>query len=97
MIEKVSVNGIRTCAFTDKQTNVECFLEKKVKNEIVIYLRNGVTGYESFYLRDVQQEVMFKNGWLACKGTPKKYDDLFISGHEMKAAFEKLGLLENSH
>ena len=56
----------------------------------VFKLIGGVTGYESFYLKEEYIQKIIKNGWYANTRTRNKYDGLHISAEEMKKAFVKL-------
>jgi hypothetical protein len=93
-----TIKGILTDCFSGETKEIE--LEYKIrKNNIgerVFYLLNGVTGYESFsidnsdYIKSIglgfNKEQMIQRGWLACMGTPRKYDKLYIPGSEMEKA-----------
>lgn len=80
------VKGIRTSCITGEEQVVD--LEFKIEDDI-FQLIGGVTGYESFNIDSnfSYLEKMFKTGWVACFGTPCKWDKLVIPGRQMKKAF----------
>lgn len=88
---------------TEKEVELEYEIKER-EGRRIFWLLNGVTGWESFYIDKVNLlaelsrfetnlKEMAETGWLACAGTPRKYDRLFISGIEMKKVFEKEGLI----
>ena len=94
---KKEING----EFTNCINNVTSIktIEYRIDNEHstgcrVLYLVNGVTGYESIPLIDSDRILhlsMF--GWLACFGTKNKYDKLFISPNELIKMFVNEGII----
>lgn len=56
----------------------------------IFKLVGGVTGYESFYLKEEYIRKIIKYGWYANVRVRSKYDGLHISAEEMKKAFVKL-------
>lgn len=71
------------------RTGVECQFRDE---QPTVTLTNGVTGWESVYADERFIMETSALGWLACAGTPKRYDRLFIPAREMKRAFSRLGL-----
>ena len=60
------------------------------KGYSILYLINGVTGYESVPLNDVNRVLhLSSSGWLACAGTKHKYDKLVITSYELIKVFVK--------
>lgn len=86
----MKIKGILTNCITDKESIIDFEYEIREGNRhgLLFKLIGGVTGYESFYIDDHAQENMPKFGWLACSGTEKRWDKLFIPAEEMKKAFE---------
>lgn len=87
--------GILTDAWNGEQEIVEVeyivepfskYSQNAKPNELTLHLIGGVTGFESFVFtkNDDTLERMSKGGWLACAGTSKKYDKLFIPASQMK-------------
>ncbi len=99
------MKGILTDCVTEKESEIELEYEiVKKDGKRILYLLNGVTGYESFYIDKVSLpkgllefetdlKAMTERGWLACMGTKNKWDKLFISGEEMKKVFEREELI----
>ena len=60
----------------------------------VLHLINGVTGYESVPLSNIDRIVRLSSlGWLACIGTQNKYDKLFIESFELITLFINEGII----
>lgn len=93
----MDIKGILTDCVTNKESIIELEYEINEKDDhsLVFQLINGVTGYESFYIDDYAEENMPMFGWLACAGTPKRWDTLFIPAEEMKKVFDELKIKEN--
>ncbi len=88
----MKIKGILTNCVTNKESTIELKYEinERDNHELVFRLINGVTGCESFYIDEYAKENMPMFGWLACAGTPKRWDTLFIPAEEMKKVFDKL-------
>ena len=60
----------------------------------ILHLVNGVTGYESVPLLNIDRIVRLTSlGWLACIGTKNKYDKLFIEPFELTTIFINEGII----
>ena len=57
---------------------LEVFIKKGEQGAIIDFGKNGVTGYESYYLDDVKEEMSI--GIFINAGTEKRWDQLYISG-----------------
>lgn len=57
----------------------------------IFNLIGGVTGYESFHLKEEYIQKIIKNGWSANIGVSNKYDGLHITAEEMEKAFIESG------
>lgn len=53
-------------------------------------LLGGPTGYESFTLTAEAMQRLARHGWLACMGTKRSWDRLFIPASEMQRAFSQV-------
>lgn len=97
----MKIKGIRTDCITKEEKEVELEYEIQVRsnqygiNRRIFRLLNGVTGYEGFYIdnengkpESVLLKMLKRNGWKACMGTPRFYDELVISAEEMRKALE---------
>jgi hypothetical protein len=88
---KGKIKGILTDCFTNKkrETEIEYKIVEDDGNKI-FHLINGPTGYEGFSINDKYTSLdrICKNGWHACVGTKRVYDELFIPPEEMKKALE---------
>lgn len=58
-----------------------------------IYLKPGVTGYESFLMSDWFYRIDKEEGWCACAGTPDSWDKLVVPKEEMERLRDILELL----
>ena len=58
--------------------------------EFVVTMGGGPTGYESFRVRRETCDEMSQSGWVACAGTPSRFDHCFVSADEMSRAFDLL-------
>ncbi len=60
-----------------------------------LYLEPGVTGYESFLIRDwyYGKNNHTKDGWCACAGTANSWDKLVVPPEEMERLRDILELL----
>jgi len=86
------IKGIRTDCVTGEAREVEVnFSLTPIEDNFIFTLLNGPTGYEAFYLNERTVKKLSEIGWIACIGTPGKWDRLFISAEEMKKAFEYIG------
>ncbi len=61
-----------------------------LNDKLVFYLIGGPTGYESFYLEDAIEDF-FKDdarqqGWCACMGTSRHWDQCMVPLEEMRRA-----------
>lgn len=93
MNEEKVIKGILTDAWTNekKEVKLEYVIETNA-NGTIFRLIGGPTGYESFYIDQYAREKMPINGWMACIGTEKRWDRLFISGEEMRKALSEVKL-----
>ena len=66
-----------------EESSCNTFAEKSLK------LHGGVTGFEGFYLsKDIIDTYKNTNSdWMACSGTPNRYDQLIVPNSEMRRAF----------
>lgn len=55
-------------------------------------VKGGVTGYESFCLRDANIARMRIDGWMACMGTEGRWDRLMVPAESMGKVFDHYGL-----
>lgn len=85
------VRGIRTNAFTNEVTDVDCEILVEDNSTLgpVVKLIGGPTGYESFCLNNVNL-ARLNEGWNACLGTKGQWDGLFIHGKSLIEAINKL-------
>lgn len=86
----MKMKGILTNCVTSEEKEVELeYLIELRDGKRIFSLLNGVTGWESFCIDSEYSNIeeMKECGWLACAGTPRRYDKLFISAEEMKKAF----------
>jgi len=104
------VKGILTYDNSNSQKEVmlEYYIKENDDGRKWLYLKDGVTGYESICLdnkglfddnptlkkfaRDDVIEQTSKYGWMACAGTGC-WNKLFITGEEMKKVFVREGLI----
>ena len=89
----MKIKGILTSCVTNEEKEVELEFEIEMRNGNRIFsLLNGVTGWESFYIDSgyADLEGLKKSGWLACAGTPRRYDKLFIPAEEMQKALKDI-------
>lgn len=90
----VMARGVRTHSSTGQQSIVplrfECHFREN--RPVVAIVDGGVTGYETIYFDDHFLDWTRAKGWLACAGTPDRYDSLFVPAKEMRAVFEGLWL-----
>jgi len=95
------VKGILTYdnSNNQKEVSLEYYIKKDDDGRKWLFLKDGVTGYESVCLdkfkefaRDDVIEQISEYGWMACIGGIG-YASLFISGKEMKKVFVKEGLI----
>lgn len=89
----MKIKGILTNCVTNEEKEVELDYEIKLQDGRRIFsLLNDVTGWESFCIDDEYSDIegMKESGWLACAGTPRKYDKLFIPAEEMKKALVEI-------
>lgn len=89
------MKGMITDSITDEKREVDdlSYELEYTKDGKVFILHNGITGWESFYIKDDIIERLSKGGWHANVGVKGAWSDLMISAEEMKNAFENLGLL----
>lgn len=94
------MKGILIDCYDESEMEVELDYEIRKEDSGVqgFYLLNGVTGYESFYIKDNVIKRMCKSGWCACAGTKPigsaaGWDKLTISAEEMKKIFIKEDIL----
>jgi hypothetical protein len=59
----------------------------------IFRLIDGVTGYESFYIKDAYVKKMIVSGWCANMGTEGEYDHLFFPPDEMRKVMITLGYI----
>ncbi len=96
---KVEVRATRRDAFTNAESQVVATLEYVVNHPfhdfdfpVIRISDGGVTGYESFFLKEETIYDVTQYGWLACAGTKGRWDRLFISAPEMGEALNLLGV-----
>ena len=94
----MKIKGILTNCVINKESTIELEYEinENDRHELSFQLIDGSTGYESFYIDDYAEENMPKFGWLACAGTPKRWDKLFIPAEEMKKVFDEINKVPKS-
>jgi hypothetical protein len=68
----------------------EGHFDNKVK---ILALLNGPTGYESLPLTTENIAAAAEYGWVACIGTPKQYDKVFVPADEIRRVLQEEGLL----
>ncbi|MFA4870887.1 MAG: hypothetical protein WC623_22000 [Pedobacter sp.] len=79
------IKGILTDSVTQEKSTVELEYEiETTEHGKVFQLIGGVTGYESFYIKNGNLDRMKEHGWHACVGTPNSWSDLFIPAEEMQ-------------
>ncbi len=89
----MKIKGILTNCVTNEEKEVELEYEIEMRDGRRIFsLLNGVTGWESFYIDSEYSDIegMRKCGWLACAGTPRRWDKLFIPAEEMQKALKDI-------
>ncbi len=89
----MNIKGILTNCVTNEEREVELEYVISLRNgERIFSLLNGVTGWESFHIDNQYTNLndMKESGWLACIGTPRKYDKLFVPAEEMQKALKKI-------
>ena len=64
--------------------------EPVLNRDDVFKLFGGPTGSESFYIEKGVPERQSKHGWLACAGTPGRWDRLEIPAEEMKRVYLRM-------
>lgn len=87
----MKIKGILTNCVTNEEKEVELEYEIEMRDGKRIFsLLNGVTGWEFFYIDSeyADLEGMKKSGWLACAGTPRSCNKLFIPAEEMQKALK---------
>ncbi len=84
---------IRTNCHTGAETveNHKAVIYHSKFNSWCIKLEPGVTGYESFLIRDMLNKEV--TAWSACAGTPDSWDKLIIPLEEMERLRDILELL----
>ena len=93
------MKGILTNCVTNEEKEVELVYEISIRNgERVFSILNGVTGWESFHIDSQYTNLngMKESGWLACAGTPRRYDKLFVPAEEMQKVLEKIEQMPKS-
>lgn len=75
----VPITTIRTDLKTGQSRTVPASLELRDGN---IYLVGGPTGYESIPRANLDATIVC-DGWLACLGTPGRFDRCFVPAVEM--------------
>ena len=93
---KVKVNAVRTDCCSGQDFNTEITLEKffyegNLNEWCVKVAEGGVTGFESFMVKDMN----FSTGWYACAGTEGRWDTLFIPAEEMQKLEPIFGVGKN--
>ncbi len=89
----MKIKGILTNCVTNEEKEVELEYEIEMRDGRRIFsLLNGVTGWESFYIDSEYSDIegMRKCGWLACAGTPRRWDKLFIPAEEMQKSLKDI-------
>lgn len=89
----MKIKGILTDCITNEEKEVDLEYEIEMRDGRRIFtLLNGVTGWEGFYIDSEYSnlEEMKKCGWLACAGTPSRYNKLFIPAEEMQKALKDI-------
>lgn len=59
----------------------------------VIKMHGGPTGYESLIAADYIEHDN-RTGWMACFGTPGRWDQCFVPEDQMRDALRRFGLVE---
>jgi len=93
------MKGILTNCVTNKEKEVELEYKISIRNgERIFSLLNGVTGWESFFIDSeyTNLDEMKESGWLACAGTPRRYDNLFVPAEEMQKALKEIDQTQKS-
>lgn len=91
------MKGKLTNCVTGEVTEIELdyYVEPACTDDKRIFkLIGGVTGYESFYLKEEYIQKIIKNGWYANARTKNKYDGLHIAAEEMKKVFIESGCIK---
>ena len=97
-MNNITVSATRTKLATTKEVeNVEVTFrlfnpEDAGDNKSLSIIKGGVTGYESFYIKDASISRMRIGGWRACMGTAGRWDSLEISAESMGKVFDHYGL-----
>lgn len=82
----VEVLAFRTdcCTNLKKETTVlvKKYFNDGLKNWWIRLKKGGVTGYESIEISKIPERL--DEGWLACMGTSKLWDELFLPGDSMQ-------------
>lgn len=78
----ITVSAIRTNCFSGKELLTEVNIERiyNLKSWWIHIVKGGSTGFESMREDEVRSMV---DGWCACSGIKRRWDELFIPGKEM--------------
>ena len=68
-------------------------IEYHIDGDVVFFLHNGPTGYESFHVDKKVIGRMMGRGWYACGGTPGRFNQLHFTAEQMQDAFKQANLL----
>ncbi len=92
---QVMVRGIRTHQTTRMERIVPLMMEAAWRGDMLVVRisEGGITGYESCYAHDYFLNTVRVQGWLACAGTPGRYDSLMIPAKQMITGLRKLRLV----
>ena len=74
-----------------RKVRVQFVLEDGKYGKILRISKGGVTGYESFYVKDYHDDF-HEHGWMACMGTERSWDRLFVPAKSMKKVFDYFDL-----
>ena len=92
---RAAVLAVRTDLATGREwfAQIKLVLRPSVSRpeETWIHLEGGPTGYESMPA-DRLGEAVEAGGWLACIGTPGRWDRLFVPSDSLEVAGKALGL-----
>lgn len=79
------LDGWRTDAWTGDMRKVRLTYHTKYGSDGQewLHLINGPTGSEAAPLLALRNDSRFDSGWLACAGTPERWDTLLVTGESL--------------
>lgn len=97
----VQVQAVRTDAFTEQVKTVQVSVRLETHRfsegtEDYIHVLGGPTGYESMPFKSLDRAIE-AGGWLACFGTPGRYDRLLIPAEQLQILKSSEGVLRRPH